>query len=68
MDGCLFITFIVPSFAFPSGSTTCLSRARGWEILMLETGKGCFLTLPPSLGADRFASDSSYSPLGGTPA
>jgi hypothetical protein len=34
----LFITLIVPSFTFPGGSTACLNHARGWEILMLETG------------------------------
>jgi len=55
----LFITLIVPSFTFPGGSTACLNHARGWEILMLETGLGCFPTLPPSSGQDRFASDSS---------
>jgi hypothetical protein len=33
-----------------------------------RTGSGCFLTLPLSPGADRFASGSSYPLLGRTPA
>jgi hypothetical protein len=44
MRNYLFTTFTVLFFAFPGGSTTCLSRARGQEILMLETGSGCFLS------------------------
>jgi hypothetical protein len=50
MGNYLFTTSIVQSFAFPLGSPTSLNRARGWEILMLETGQDCFLTLPPSRG------------------
>jgi hypothetical protein len=48
MSSYLFTTFIVLFFAFPGGSTACLSRARGPEILMLETGSCCFLKLPLS--------------------
>jgi hypothetical protein len=34
----LFITLVVPFFAFPRGSATCLNHDRGWEISMPETG------------------------------
>jgi hypothetical protein len=38
MGDCLFITFIVPSFALPPGYATRLNSARGREISMPKTG------------------------------
>jgi hypothetical protein len=57
----LFATFSVLSFTFPSGSTACLSGARGPGDFDARNRLGMLPRIATLAGADRFSGGSSYA-------